>query len=225
VRETPGKAAGDRLRTTLLVLPWAVLVLLAAAVHVIGVLPGDEWVRQAVLARATPAWITLMRWVNLLGNWRVLVPAGPLLLVFPRVRRHWGIWLLVLVSAPALESLLKPVIGRPRPESLAFGFPSGHATASAACLAAFAYAAGDLAPVLRRVARALAVCLILLVGLARIVLHAHWPSDVLGGIALGLGCAGAAALISASRERRPAESTPPPGPSRDAPSPWHAGPR
>jgi membrane-associated phospholipid phosphatase len=224
MREIPRAFRADRRRTALLVAPWAGLVLLALAVHVIGVLPGDEWAREAILARATPAWTALMRWVNLLGNWRVLLPAGPLLLVFPRTRRHWWVWLLVLVCAPALESILKPVIGRPRPESLAFGFPSGHAAASTAWLAAFAYAAGDLPPFLRRLSRALAVGLILLVGLARVVLHAHWPSDVVGGIALGLGCAGAAALVSAAIDRRPAESTFAPPPSRDVPSRTHSGP-
>jgi membrane-associated phospholipid phosphatase len=40
---------------------------------------------------------------------------------------------------------------------------------------------------------------IALVALARIVLRAHWPSDVLGGITLGVALASAAALLSTPR--------------------------
>jgi membrane-associated phospholipid phosphatase len=46
--------------------------------------------------------------------------------------------------------------------------------------------------------------MIVLVALARVVLRAHWPSDSLGGIALGLALASAAAAIAAA-QRRPAE--------------------
>jgi len=77
---------------------------------------------------------------------------------------------------------------------------------------------GDLRPLARRALRALAAVLILLVGLARVVLRAHWPSDVLGGIALGLACAGAAVLISASIDRSRAGSASPAPPSPAAPS-------
>lgn len=198
--------------------PAAAFLALAGSVALTGPLPGDAWLRDLILAHVSPPVVAVMHWINLVGNWRVLVPAAPLLLLFPRTRRHWWIWLLVLIVAPSLESLLKPLIGRPRPESPAFGFPSGHATAAAAYMAALAWGAGDLRPLARRALRALAAVLILLVGLARVVLRAHWPSDVLGGIALGLACAGAAVLISASIDRSRAGSASPTPPSRAAPS-------
>ena len=193
-------------------------VAVAGGVLVAGVLPGDQWLRELILTHVPAQALDAFKWINYAGNWRVLVPAAPLLLLFPRARRHWWVWLTVIVAAPVFESLLKPVIGRPRPESAAFGFPSGHATAAAAYFGALIYAAADLRPVARRIVRAAAACLIVLVGLARIVLHAHWPSDVLGGIALGLACAAAAALISSPTARSPARSTSPEPPSRDAPS-------
>lgn len=75
------------------------------------------------------------------------------------------------------------------------GFPSGHATAAAAYFGAVIYLAASLPPRVRPVVRVVAVMLILGVGVARVMLRAHWPSDVLGGFAFGLALASTAALI------------------------------
>ena len=68
----------------------------------------------------------------------------------------------------------------------------------------------------RRAARALALVGIVLVAVARVVLRAHWPSDAVGGIALGLALAAAAVILdeagSPSRPpTRPPAPTPVPG--------------
>ena len=175
----------------------AFFVALGAAVATIGVLPADAAVREALLAWATPAIVALMRVVNRGGDWRLLLPGTLLLLVvFRRARERWWLWIALMIAAPAAEGLLKIAIGRARPEGSAFGFPSGHATAAAAFFGAVLYLAGSLPPAGRRVLRALAVVSIVLVGCARIILRAHWPSDVLGGITLGLGLATVAALLN-----------------------------
>jgi len=155
----------------------------------------------------------LMRIVNRAGDWRVLLPATLLLLaLFRRARERWWLWIVLMIAAPAAEGLLKIAIGRARPESAASGFPSGHATAAAAFFGALLYLAGSLPPASRRAVRVLAVACIVLVGLARIILRAHWPSDVLGGITLGLGLATVAALLSSldgETDRRIAHAVPP----------------
>ena len=175
----------------------AFFVALVAAVATIGVLPADAAVREALLTWATPAIVGLMRVANRGGDWRLLLPGTLLLLVvFRRARERWWLWIALMITAPAAEGLLKIAIGRPRPEGLAFGFPSGHATAAAAFFGAVLYLAGSLPPASRRVVRTLAVASIVLVGCARIILRAHWPSDVLGGITLGLGLATVAALLN-----------------------------
>jgi undecaprenyl-diphosphatase len=107
-----------------------------------------------------------------------------------------------MVMAPTLEWTFKQLVARPRPEALSLGFPSGHSTAAAAFFGAVMFLAGALPPRLCAWVRALAMLMIVLVGMARVILRAHWPSDVLAGIALGLALAAAAGLL-ASRERRP----------------------
>ena len=169
-----------------------------------------------------PEWLRARRWFagksrDLAGIGlfdQALISEDPLVLLalFRRARERWWLWIVLMIAAPAAEGLLKIAIGRARPESAAFGFPSGHATAAAAFFGAVLYLAGSLPPASRRAVRALAVACIVLVGLARIILRAHWPSDVLGGITLGLGLATIAALLSSldgETDRRIAHAVPP----------------
>jgi undecaprenyl-diphosphatase len=175
----------------------AFFVALTGAVALIGVLPADAALREALLGYATPSLVEAMRIVNYGGDWRFLLPASLLLFaLLPRARERWWVWIALMLAAPSAEGLLKIVIGRPRPEDAASGFPSGHAAAAAAFFGAVLYLAGALPPTLRRLVRTLAVAGMILVGLARVILRAHWPSDVLGGLTLGLALAAIAALLA-----------------------------
>jgi membrane-associated phospholipid phosphatase len=180
----------------------ACFVALTAAVVVLGALPADVAVRDALLGLATPGMVTVMRVVNRAGDWRLLLP-GTLLLfvVFRRARERWWLWAAVMVLAPLLESVLKQLVARPRPEDVSLSFPSGHSTASAAFFGAVMFLAGALPPRVCAWVRIVAVVMIVLVGMARVILRAHWPSDVLAGIALGLALAAAAGWL-ATREPR-----------------------
>ncbi|HEY3315920.1 MAG TPA: phosphatase PAP2 family protein [Bacillota bacterium] len=84
------------------------------------------------------------------------------------------------------------------PESAAgYAFPSGHAQGSAAFW-------GFLATQSRsRLFSLLAGLIIVLVGLSRVYLGVHWPADVIGGTALGLGLSFVYAWLSGvTRGRR-----------------------
>ena len=170
---------------------------LTVAILAVGAVPADVGVRETLLAAATPAVITIMRVVNRAGDWRVLLPGTLLLFVlFRRARERWWLWAGVMIAAPLLEWTFKQLVGRPRPEAVSLGFPSGHATAAAAFFGAVVFLAGAWPPAARRTARVLAVAMILLVGTARVMLRAHWPSDVLAGTALGLALAAAAGVLA-----------------------------
>lgn len=117
-------------------------------------------------------------------------------------RRFGGAVLLAstVIATRLLVDLLKDVIERPRPpldllpimpQSLAY--PSAHAANSMTAFLAIALLASPSA--YRRAASAAAVILSLLVGLSRIWLGVHWPSDVIGGWALGLLAVGLAVAV------------------------------
>lgn len=108
-----------------------------------------------------------------------------------------SVFALTAMAAYALEVPLfvglKHLIQRPRPadalESLSafiqpadrFSFPSGHTTA--------AFVMASLLSVFYPQVMALAVGLAVMVGLSRVLLGVHYPSDILAGATLGVSCA------------------------------------
>jgi undecaprenyl-diphosphatase len=180
----------------------ALFLALAAVVFSVGLLPGDVAIYNGILSRRTPAVREFFWWANFFGNWKTLLPATLLLLVVsPQARRRWWLIALIMLGAPAIEHAAKVLVGRTRPQGSAMGFPSGHSTGAAA-FAVFAiyFAVKEGWGRMRRVSLTVTVLvLMILVGIARMVLHAHWPSDVLGGFLLGGSCAAAGAWWDASR--------------------------
>ncbi len=174
-----------------------VFLALALAVSSGGVFSSERDLYEWIVGGISPAVVAIFRWINHLGDKRILIPAVLLLLfALPRpLRRRWWLWVGVMVTAAILEGIAKGIVGRPRPESHGMGFPSGHATATAAFFVMATYL-GEKSLGSRReraIIWTLAALFILLVGIARVILRAHWPLDVVGGAALGVACAATAA--------------------------------
>jgi membrane-associated phospholipid phosphatase len=178
------------------------LVLLGAflgmslVVGTVGLLPGDVPLHQEILKGRGTVLHATARWVNYGGKWHFLAPAMVLLLIWSRAaRRHWWLWCALMPIGGAVEQAFKFFVGRPRPRGVNWGFPSGHVTAAATFVGILLYimTRERMSPAARRVFTALAIALVGAVGFARVILNAHWPTDVLGGILLGVGCAAAGA--------------------------------
>ena len=96
----------------------------------------------------------------------------------------WNIGLLVKL----LVGRARPVVDDPISHSPGYSFPSGHAFNAAVVATVLVFL---LWPLLRatghRVATTLAVAFALVVGLDRVFLGVHFPSDVLAGWVLGVG--------------------------------------
>ena len=145
-----------------------------------------------------PAWLQVMfRDITSLGGYAlvVLISLAVIGYLLMDGKRGAAVWVLVSVGGGAvLSNLLKLAIERPRPGLVAHmvevnttSFPSGHAT-----LAAVTYL--TLGALLSRVeARrrakiyvlTVAVALTFLIGISRIYLGVHWPTDVLAGWCVG----------------------------------------
>ena len=109
---------------------------------------------------------------------------GRALWAFVTMMVGWNIGLL----AKALVGRARPVVEDPISHSPGFSFPSGHAFNVAVVTTVVVFLLWPLlAPVGHRVAIVLAVVFSLVVGLDRIFLGVHFPSDVLAGYVLGVG--------------------------------------
>lgn len=185
----------------LLVAAGGAFVGLALAVVLMETLPLDAELRAILLGWASPAVLRAMRVINYGGDWRILLPGTLLLLwLFARARAQWWVWVALMVTAPLAEWAMKQVIGRARPDDLSLGFPSGHATAAGAFCGAVLYLAEAIpGRGLRRAVRVAALVGAMLVAAARVMLRAHWPSDALAGVALGLALASVAALVASAQ--------------------------
>jgi len=184
-------------------------LVLGIAVYATGVLPGDVLVRQSLLQSDGGAVRRLARWANHGGRVELLLPAAILVFWLSSVaRRNWQVWCAVLIGSSLIQHAFKFLVGRARPSGSSLGFPSGHTTAAATFAGVLIYIASRerLSRAQRLLLDTLAVVLMLAVGWARIMRHAHWPSDVLGGFLLGIGCAAAAAWWASSHAEAAPES-------------------
>ena len=165
-------------------------------VYTVGLLPGDVPLHDEILKGRGTVLHAIARWVDYGGKWIVLGPAMVLLLICSRAaRRHWWLWCALMPIGGTVEQAFKFLVGRPRPRGVNWGFPSGHVTAAAtfAVILVYAMTRDRVTPAARGVLTALAIALVVAVGFARVILNAHWPTDVLGGVLLGAGCAAAGA--------------------------------
>lgn len=121
-----------------------------------------------------------------------LVAAGLIVYAFVRRQPRIAIFLLLSVEMSAVLTEAAKWLGdRPRPSTAmvfasSTSFPSGHALGVMVCVLALAVV---IAPYVRRGLRpwlgAAAVIVIVAVGVGRVALNVHHPSDVIAGWALG----------------------------------------
>jgi undecaprenyl-diphosphatase len=155
----------------------------------------DIAVRSRIHQYASPTLTRVMLVISFMGSGGLILAA----LVAFALFLHYGwrraaIWLVVtLAGALVLEITLKLVFHRPRPTAFfgpvpsTYSFPSGHSLLS---LCFYGVLAGLLSarirlPGARTLIWVLAVLLILAIGLSRIYLGVHYPSDVFAGYLTG----------------------------------------
>jgi len=123
-----------------------------------------------------------------------LVVAVTGFLALARRRTEAAIMVVATLGALGLELLLKGWYDRLRPDLVphatrvfSASFPSGHATMSAVVFLIIGalLASSQPEPRIKFYIASLAVLLTVLVGVSRVYLGVHWPTDVLAGWTLG----------------------------------------
>jgi undecaprenyl-diphosphatase len=159
-----------------------------------GILPFDKPVLLWVHRLATPAIDQFFIVVSDLGfRWGV-VPVNVIVLAYLVLSRRYReglFWLLSIGGSALLNVAVKTHFARGRPDlweqvvnETSFSFPSGHAMASATLATAMVLLAWRTR--YHWPAVILLPAFALLVGLARIYLGVHYPSDILAGFAVAV---------------------------------------
>ncbi len=158
----------------------------------------DTTVRNFIHEFAFPALTSVMQLASFLGSTLFLTIFGVLIVITLYLRKHRHgalLFTITTVGASILLVLLKLAFKRVRPEPffdtilpVSYSFPSGHSLASFCFYGALAVILTDRTNKLGHqiIIWISAITMILLIGISRIYLGVHYPSDVVAGYAVGL---------------------------------------
>jgi undecaprenyl-diphosphatase len=154
----------------------------------------------------SPTFEEAMRDITALGGFTVLtlitIIAVAALIYFKRWRQAL-VFLVTVLAGELTSEVLKGVFHRPRPDLVPHGsyvysqsFPSGHSLLSAVTFLTLAAILSGMQNQRRFKVFVFAVAILLTmsIGVSRVYLGVHWPTDVLGGWTLGAALALAARL-------------------------------
>jgi undecaprenyl-diphosphatase len=189
--------------------PWVGLacalafLVLAALVVRRGGFAFDE--RLAAAVQALPIPVSFWEGCTFLGG-AVLVAIGVAFVLGAGLTGRIRLALIVagvLIAAALFTELVKDVVARPRPTmdplvtASGYSFPSGHTLNSTVTYGLLALVAwrSRLTLAIRRAVVVVGVIVPILVGLSRIALGVHWPTDVLAGWLAGVAFVALAATL------------------------------
>jgi undecaprenyl-diphosphatase len=162
----------------------------------------DESILRWVDAHSSAGLDGFARSVTQLGSWIVMVVMALLVSVFLWIhgeRRALALLWIGLAGVLLMDQTLKDLFARTRPDVFewrtyrpsSYAFPSGHTLNATVGYTLFAFLVARLEKslALRSATFAVAAALILLVGLSRVYLGVHFPTDVLAGMLVGFAWA------------------------------------
>jgi len=161
-------------------------------------------------ARAAGWPVAVLLFATVLGSAAVRLPVAAAVTLLLAARRDWvSVRMLAASTIGVLvgNAGLKHLVGRARPELLphlavetSLSFPSGHSSNAAAVFLAIGWVLvreGYRA----RIVWPLAILMVAAVGVSRIVLGVHWPTDVIAGWCVGTGWMLVCAALCGQRRR------------------------
>jgi undecaprenyl-diphosphatase len=178
------------------------LAILASAISIYArfapMFPGDLYLTLRLQSFNNHLLLSTMEYISFVfGGWSsVLVVVAIGIIVWWRIGKLEAIMIPVGGLITLVNTALKLAINRPRPSAALVhvlspeqgnGFPSGHAFFAILILGLTAYfiSVNVKNCILRILALAGLIALILLIGTSRVYLGVHWPSDVIGGYLIG----------------------------------------
>lgn len=156
----------------------------------------DNIIRHWLYSIRTP-WLTeMMKAITYMGNTSTIIAMCIIFLIIPKLTKRFGIPIAAAaIIGSAINKVIKHLVMRPRPdvslhliEQGGWSFPSGHSISGLLMYGLLAWLIRKYVKD-KRIANAVSVLLTLLwmcIGMSRVYLGVHYPSDVLGGWTLGM---------------------------------------
>ena len=157
----------------------------------------DNSIRNAIRQMQSPMWATLFLTVTKLGSTLYLTIIGctaGIVFLFLRWFRPVSLLIIAMAGQAALHHGFKWLIARPRPAALIgyrdvenWSFPSGHALSSVCLyfLIAWAISAQIENPAIKATIFISTGILVFLIGMSRVYIGIHYPTDVVAGFIAG----------------------------------------
>lgn len=139
----------------------------------------------------TPLLNKIMIGVSYLGSQFIIAAAIILVVIFflKNHKKDAALFIFIISMAFIINNILKEIIQRPRPQiyplisASGYSFPSGHAMDSFVFYATFSYLVFHFTQnkKLGFISTFVSITIILLIGISRVYLGVHYPTDVLAG--------------------------------------------
>lgn len=146
---------------------------------------------------STPAVIHAMKIISFFGSVYFLIPAYVVLIGYFILRKKYrnAVDIAIIgITSNALMFALKAIFHRQRPDLpiikgiYTYSFPSGHALSSFILFSIliFIIRSGELKKIYKWIATILFLLFSIIIGISRIILRAHYPTDVMASFFLGI---------------------------------------
>lgn len=143
-----------------------------------------------------PVIFAIMKFISFIGSGYFLFPLLSVAIIYMLIKKKYYIPKILLASSLGcwvLNYILKLLINRTRPldfflvEQGGLSYPSGHSMVSMCMYLTFAYliCKDEYFKDKKKIIYAAAILDVLLMGVSRMYLGVHWPTDIIGGFIMG----------------------------------------
>lgn len=183
-------------RTAIILISLAIFTFIAVNIARYEFLDFDTAIRTWVYSLRTDLRNSIIIPITYSGNVQTVVFIGVILILWKTTRKTYGIpFAVVSLSSTVVYKLVKSLFKRPRPELAVriieqggYSFPSGHSMNCLVCYGFLIYLINRYCEN-KKLARVLTVILTLMIiciGVSRVYVGVHFPTDILGGWSLGM---------------------------------------
>lgn len=156
----------------------------------------DVGIIEYIHNNTNPIVLAFMKFISFIGSENFLIPVTAMVIAYSLVKRNYFISKLLLLStlgSYTMNHLLKQIFQRTRPleyflvEQGGLSFPSGHAMVTMTLYSTIAFLLAKKVQDKRKkyLIHIIAFVMICLMGISRIYLGVHWPTDIVGGYLAG----------------------------------------